>query len=37
MTPSDEREDEEESVQYKLMNNSNFVHSMHSRYITDDS
>lgn len=37
MIPSDEREDQEESVQFKMLNNSNFVPSMHSRYVTDDS
>ncbi len=34
--PSDEREDDEESIQYKLLNNSNFNPSMHSRYVNDE-
>lgn len=37
MIPSDEKSEDEESVQYKLLNNSNFIPSMHSRYIGDDS
>lgn len=37
VVPSDEREEDEESVQYKLLNNSNFIPSKHSRYHNDDS
>jgi hypothetical protein len=34
--PSDEREEDEESVQYKLLNNSNIIGaSLHSRYATN--
>ena len=37
IVPSDEKDEDEESVQYKLLNNSNFNPSMHSRYVNDDS
>ena len=32
-----EKDEDEESVQYKLLNNSNFNPSMHSRFINEDS
>lgn len=35
--PSDEREEDEESVQYKLLNSSNIIGaSLHSRYATNE-
>eukprot|EP00347_Sterkiella_histriomuscorum_P006965 403350763 len=36
VVPSDERSEDEESVQYKLLNNSNFIPSMHARYTYDE-
>ena len=33
----EEKDMEEESVKLKQVNNSNFVPSMHSRYITEES
>ena len=37
IVPTDEKDDEDNSFILKQVNNSNFVPSMHSRYITDDS